>query len=40
LTTEVRNNRRDPDGGPTPLEWQFRMAAAVLAGTLARLRPA
>jgi hypothetical protein len=42
LTTEVRNNRYDPTGQPTPLEYQFRMASAALESTLChflRLEP-
>lgn len=34
LTTEVRNNRYDPTGEPTPLAYQFRMASLALEATL------
>jgi len=37
LSTEVRNNRYDPTGEPTPLTYQFRMASAALEATLKHL---
>lgn len=37
LSTEARNNRYDPTGEPTPLDYQFRMASVALETTLKRL---